>query len=331
MESRKPGWKQELQKTIKALGTGFILFYFSELVFWPRIRPDDSLQGLLFTWLIYSFAAWVMMAVMEYFRVSSFPALFLAGAFFGWLIEGVIVQTVYEDLPLSISFTGLAWHALISVCGGWLLVRRMLRRKPVWMTLLSLAYGLAYGLWAISWWVEEPGKLFPVGDFALYAFGSTLALIGSCRILERVDHVPLEMRRWQARAVGALLLVLFGFGSAAAEPVSIVIFPLLMLAVFLPLRLNRAAAGRLRPVDLFTGQVRAVNYWLIILMPMSAILVYWLAWVIHLRIPTHWILYLITTPAGFYLFIRSAWKIFREEQFEIPDDEGNKAGGDTLR
>jgi len=331
MERSKQLWKRGLQKLIKVLGTGYILFHFSELVFWARIQPDDSLQGLIFTWLVYSFAAWITLAVMEHFRVSTFPGVFLAGAFFGWLVEGVIVQTVYEDLPLSISFTGLAWHALISVCGGWLLLRRMLRKPPAQMALLSVAYGLAYGLWAISWWVQEPGAIFPAGDFALYAFGGTLVLIVSYRALEWVAHVPLEMRRWQAWMAGVLLLVLFALGSAAAEPVSILVFPLLMLAVFLPLRKNRAAADTRRPVDLFTGKVRAVNYWLIILIPVTAMLVYWLAWIIHLRIPTHWIFYLITTPAGFLLFIRSVWKTSMKKPSGITIAEGNKAGEDTLR
>ena len=104
-----------VKQILGVLATGYILFYYSELVFWARAKPTDSLPNWISTWLAYSLLAFVFLAIVARFRVHTIWALFLAGAVFGWMTEGIVVQTTYEDLPLSLSFTGLAWHALISI------------------------------------------------------------------------------------------------------------------------------------------------------------------------------------------------------------------------
>jgi hypothetical protein len=56
-----------IKNLLQVLSTGYIFVYFSEHLFWARLCPDDSLMG--------------------------------------WLAEKLVVQTAYEMLPLSISFT----------------------------------------------------------------------------------------------------------------------------------------------------------------------------------------------------------------------------------
>ena len=102
-----------LRNLLLTLTTGYILLFYSELVFWARPRPQDSLTGWLGTWLAYSLAGYVFLAAVQYFHVRDLWSLFLCGALFGWLTEGVIVQTMYDAFPLQISWTGLAWHALL--------------------------------------------------------------------------------------------------------------------------------------------------------------------------------------------------------------------------
>ncbi len=80
--------------------TGYILMFYSELVFWAHVRVDDSFSNWLSTWLAYSFLAFVFLTVVARFRIHTIWALFLAGAVFGLLAEGVLVQTTYESLPL---------------------------------------------------------------------------------------------------------------------------------------------------------------------------------------------------------------------------------------
>ena len=88
-------------------------------------------------------------------------AIFLAGAFYGRLDEGIVVQTMYGTndgpFPASISFTGLAWHALIDVWIGWYLIRRVLAQNKYLKTIaLACGVGLFYGFRAIFWWNEPP-------------------------------------------------------------------------------------------------------------------------------------------------------------------------------
>ncbi len=166
-----------LKQILGILATGYILLYYSELMFWARVRPGDSLKDWVSTWLLYSLLGYILLTLIARFRVSGIWALFLAGAVFGWLAEGLVVQTAYESLPLSISFTGLAWHALISVCAGWYAVRRALRSglRPTlgW----AAGIGLAYGFWAIAWWLEPDGGKATPYEFAIYSFSGSLLLV----------------------------------------------------------------------------------------------------------------------------------------------------------
>ena len=155
-----------IKSMVAVLAAGYILTYFSELLFWARPRPGDSLGGWLGTWLVYSLTGFMMLALIGHFRARSIWALFLAGAAFGWLTEGLVVQTAYEDLPLSLSFTGLAWHALISVLVGWWLTGNTLRRGLLPTMVLSAAIGLTYGLWAIHWWLAPDGGVSSIPNLA---------------------------------------------------------------------------------------------------------------------------------------------------------------------
>ena len=109
-----------MRRLVVTLAAGYILVFYSESMFWARYRPgEDSVASYLVTWIVYSLSAFVFLSLVSLLRVRNIWALFLCGALFGWLTEGVIVQTMYDDFPLNISFTGLAWHALISIWVGW--------------------------------------------------------------------------------------------------------------------------------------------------------------------------------------------------------------------
>src|SRR4030095_14345516 len=140
-----------LKNTVQVLATGYIFVYFSEHLFWARVRPDASLGGWFGAWVAYSLMAYVFLILISHFRVRNIWALFLAGAAFGWIDEGIVVQTAYEMLPLSISFTGLAWHALITVWIGWYAMRKSLLFSATWSMLrLAITIGVFYSLWAIN-------------------------------------------------------------------------------------------------------------------------------------------------------------------------------------
>src|SRR5690606_17482277 len=105
--------------------------------------------------------AYYFLCVASFFRARSVWAVFLAGAVFGWFEEGIFLQTTYGqdglELPVTIAWTALAWHALFDVLVGWYLVRRVLASdRPLRVAALASAIGLVYGLWAVFWWNEPP-------------------------------------------------------------------------------------------------------------------------------------------------------------------------------
>ena len=238
-----------VKQILGVLATGYILFYYSELVFWARVKPTDNLPEWISTWLAYSLLAFVFLTIVARFRVHTVWALFLAGAVFGWMTEGIVVQTAYEDLPLSLSFTGLAWHALISVWVGWYAVRRALFSGLKATLLVSAIIGFAYGLWAISWWVE-PGEI-PASplEFAQYAILSTLLLVFACWLYDHTIPRFFAPNRFVVIAAGILFLLYFAFIAVPAAPLASVILPVLLLLIYLALRRNsqtgnpRAAAS----------------------------------------------------------------------------------------
>ena len=169
--------QRQLRKAAVILANGYILFFFSERVFWSFWRPGDNLPEFLITWIAYCLLGWIFLDLVRRFKVASFPPLFLCGAVFGWVGEGVVVDTLYGNatnpFPLSISFTGLAWHALLSVGVGWYLIGKALtEEKPTRTALISLAVGVGWGLWAV-WWPAELGK---EADTSVWGFASHAVL-----------------------------------------------------------------------------------------------------------------------------------------------------------
>ena len=69
-------------KTLMAtLATGFVLVYFSELLFWARLRPDDSLPSWLSTWIAYSLVAQAFPPALSGRANTALNLLVFAGAF----------------------------------------------------------------------------------------------------------------------------------------------------------------------------------------------------------------------------------------------------------
>ena len=205
-----------------ALLSSAVLLIFSEKLFW--YVTGYSVLDLL---LGYFFPAFVLLWVVDYFRVRRLAPLFLAAAVFGFVAEGMLTNTLYEGGPLawfSVSWTPLAWHAPLSVVFGWWWLRRELvagRTRRV--ALGCAAVGVVWGLWALAWWLPEnaadPALLaagarlgrWPVGDFALHAFTFTGLLALAHGLLGRGGWRSTFRPSWvEGVLVAAGLLVFFG-------------------------------------------------------------------------------------------------------------------------
>jgi hypothetical protein len=296
------------------LATGYIFVYFSEHLFWARIRPDDSLGSWVGAWIAYSLLAYLFLGTLSFFTIRNIWGLFLAGAAFGWLAEGVIVQTTYESLPLSISFTGLAWHALITVWIGWYALQKSFLSPASFLTLkLSAVIGACYGLWAIAWWLEPDGGISSVTDFATFSLATTGLVILAYWLANWSVSEPFRPNRWVTILISVLFGMYFLFVAVPAEPVAIVVLPILLGLVYFGLRRNRLNDIGASMLNEFTERIPPRKFFSLMALPATGILVYWVALSLNLQWQTNWILYLITTPLGFILFGVSLYKSWRNK------------------
>jgi hypothetical protein len=302
-----------LKRLALSLCTGVIFVCWSEVMFWARPMPGTSLRELVPTALAYSVAAYVFLWLVDAFRARSFDAVFLAGAALGWLVEGVVVQTLYEQMPLSLSFTGLAWHALLTVGVGWYLIPRELASgRHGRLACLAALIGVAYGLWAVWWWTEAPPPL-PWREFAGYAWRYSVVLILAYVFASRIRLPAFRPSRMEAVILAIVVLGYFGFVTVPSDPRALWVLPPLVGVIFLTLRRNVLVEPRQNSATLPQGP--APVSWpaslLLFLIPLAATTVYAIFEMLGWRPATGYVLYLVTVPAGFFLFLRSIWRIWR--------------------
>lgn len=292
-----------------SLATGVIFVYWSELVFWARPYPGTSLAEAAPTTAAYSVAAYLFLTIVSAFRARTPAPVFLAGALFGWFVEGVIVQTMVEDLPLSISFTGLAWHASITVLVGWWLIPRWLqgdRRQRRSLALLTTAVGAAYGAWAMTWWIEAPPPT-PPPAFAFYTLWTTLVLAAAYALASRLQMDAFRPTRLEWVVLAGVVLVYFAFVTVPSAPLSLVVLPPLMALALAGLRRLRRTADEVNPLTPGARpQIGACA--VLLLLPLAASAVYSLGWLAGIRFPTGIVVYIVTTPTGFILL---AWSLLQ--------------------
>jgi hypothetical protein len=309
--------RRHLRKAAVILANGYILFFFSERVFWSFWRPGDTFRDFLVTWLAYCLLGWIFLDLVRRFKVASFSSLFLCGAVFGWVGEGVIVDTLYggptNPVPLSISWTGLAWHALLSVSVGWYLIGKALTQvKPTRTRWISLAVGVGWGLWAV-WWQAELGKgtnTSPMG-FAGYALSCSIPFLLAWLILALAQPGWFRGGNWAAIVLWGLVIVVFLAARIPARPAAALILPPLLLLCGLGLYRNVRREPSPDALDGILGRIRPYNVILLSLIPTTAIVVYGGFRTLGLLMPTNVVLYVITVPVGFWLFFRSLWLMFR--------------------
>jgi hypothetical protein len=317
------------------LASGYILFFLSERAFWSFWRPGDNPTEFLITWFAYSLIGWVFLDLVRRFRVARFPAVFLCGAVYGWVAEGIVVDTMYGDpsnpFPLSLSWTGLAWHALLTVGVGWYgLGKALTERNPARAAWLSLAIGLVWGLWAV-WWPEELGKDADtsVRGFASHAIATSVPFVLSWLVLGSARPDWFRVGKVATVLLWALAVFLFVAARVPTRPVAAFSLPPLLLVCWIALR--RSARREQAPdvLDEMLGRIRPRNVLVLLLIPAAAIGVYSVFQAMGRVPPTNLLLYAITMPLGFWFFGRSLWVSLRRSDAEReggprqpPEDHG---------
>lgn len=308
-----------IQKLIVVLATGYILFFYSERVFWSFLRPGDKPIDFVLGWLVYSLLAWIFLLLVRQCHIAAFSAVFLAGAVYGWLDEGVVVATLYGSadgpFPASISFTGLAWHALISVGIGWYWQGRVLRAgKSSSVATFSVALGLGWGLWA-GWWPAELDKASTsLTAFAAHTVVCSVLLVVAWMALGLVPADCFRPGKWETAALFGIVALFFVCVRIPATPRSALVLPPLLAACAYGLNRNRLDERRPDLVETFVGHIQLRSCLWLLLAPVTAIAVYAPVAVWGWALPTNKIVYITTMPLGFVLFVLSLWFIHRRRR-----------------
>jgi hypothetical protein len=307
---------QLLNNTLLALATGYVLFFFSERLFWSAFKSGDSVAELAVTWAAYCVVAHLFLSLVTWLRAYSADRVFLAGAVFGWLVEGTLVGTLYgtessAPFPLSLLVTAVSWHALISVWVGWHFLRRSLQAGSVSKVVgWSIGLGLFWGTWATFLWRETPPVVVSPRAFAAHALAITAVLIAGYWLIARVG-----VATFKPRPLG-LCLTTFALGTFYVQQVKalgirpLVILPALVSLVVVVLW----RAARKRPAEESphaTAAARPQNLACLFLMPVVATAVH--AGLMRVedwrRVPVPAIVfYGVTAPLSAVVL---AWSIFR--------------------
>jgi hypothetical protein len=292
---------------VYVLFTGYLLCYYSEWMFWAGRRQTLESIEYIFTWLAYSFLAYLFLLTVRYFRVRNVWAVFLAGAVYGWLAEGVLVQTMYDSFPLNISLTGLSWHALISVLCGWYFMRRWLRDGARETLLGGVGLGLYYGFWSSGWWVEaqvnEPFTQF------LYNMGLGVFLAVAYARLDGIGDHSFRPTKIGMACAGFITLLYFVFVTIPTQPLALIVFPPVMGLTLFTLYQNRKRASSTIPNS--DTKVPVVRYFLLMMIPLTASLVYAVNYLAGFPLSTLPFFYIVTLPLGFVLFFISVYRVLK--------------------
>lgn len=263
------------------------------------------------TWLAYSTLAYLFLSIVWFFRVNDVWSLYLSGAAYGWLTEGGLIHTLYgteasAPFPVSLSITGLSWHALLSVLVGWYATGRALTaRRPAWTALLAVGIGLFWGGWATFLWRESPPVITPVPHFFAYAVVMTGMLAGAWWLNFRTG-----LARFRPGWFGTILCLAI-LGTFYTQHVlrlgwrPLLVLPAVLSAALVPLWRHRQGQSQVRRVGILADHLMISNLSWLGWMPVTATVVYAAAKPLGLdQVPVASIVYYwITGPAGFLLLI----------------------------
>jgi hypothetical protein len=299
-----------LKRITAALAAGAILRFYSGFLFGAVLRRDLTFAGYFLNYLYYSLMAYAFLCVVHHFRVASVYAVFLAGAFFGWLVEGVAASSVYSDLPYTLVWTGLSWHALISVLFGWHLGRKILLRNDCAATIMfAAALGLFWAAWA-AFWPQETGKWVALPHFAKGAFLFTAVLVAGYWVSFRVPTA--RFKPTVIEQIGVALIAVLWFVKSTAPEVKpaylLVVTPAAVAVTLFFVWLNRRTETAPSVLVSVQGRVSTRNVLLLFFAPALTVYGYAMFRSMEVELPSNSITYVLTQFVAVALYAASALK-----------------------
>lgn len=120
----------------QALALAMAGYWASEALFWgfPPVPSDPVTLGV--TVLVYAAVFAAVLAAAQVTGAAGFPGLVLSGALFGFLIEGVVVDTMIWGVPVTLVWVPLAWHMPLAVLAAIAALRQ--DGRGLWLALPAL-------------------------------------------------------------------------------------------------------------------------------------------------------------------------------------------------
>lgn len=295
-----------------ALATGYIWYFFSERVFWSFWRVTDSPLSLVGTLLVYSIAAYVCLELIVRYKVRNVWSVFILGSIFGWLIEGVFAMTFFGvdgiPFPYTISWTALAWHALISVGIGWFLFQHALLNSLRWALFVSIGLGSLWGAWSLEW--AQQGAVAPTPPrFFLHAVIATLLLMLAQRAYHRYRGARFAASIRELQFLGILIGGYFLFMTLPKGGMLVVALLALLALSFFALRKNGEVETKPPVLVVFSEEIPWKRSITVLVMPCVATLIYAVFGTINA--PTQLFILMATCMLGFALYIVSFIQVLR--------------------
>lgn len=318
-----------LKRWLHVLATAYILMFFSEFFFVNEgpvfeivtaleTEPLSLIPSTAVFALWYFGPAAVFLAAISLFRVRSIWALILAGALYGWAVEGIVVWQMYEALPYSISWTPLGWHVIVDVLIGWYGVRYILMKERYQLTaVFAIVLGLIWGIWATWFW----GEVAPIPPAAFAMFASfvgipwVLANIG----LEKVGGAMFNPTKIEVGLLIIWAIGLFAINVVPILPMAVLILPPLVLVTLLVLHWNKQVEKRQNILVILQQNVNWRNHALLGLTPIVAAATYPIYYALAVRLPIADILVPGLMLIGFVAWMMAYVKIFRYKRSQKLD------------
>ena len=153
--------------------------------------------------------------------------------------------------------------------------------------------------------------------FRLFAFGTTAVLILAywvCQCVRLREFKPSKAELW---FLGLLTLVWYTFITVPTAPQALWVLPPLMSVTLWALWRNRQVETRADAIVAFSEKVNAANYLLLLLIPLVASAIYFLALATDARLSTNRLVYRVATPVGAILWLVSVVTCARKARLSV--------------